>query len=61
MKATLDPTIIQNIKGELDRVNPFVKQYRFASAMLSCSPHPPVRLCLLGSRETDGRMYNIPT
>ena len=38
-----------------------MKQYCNVSSIVSCSKHAPFKLCLLGSRQTDGRIYNIPS
>lgn len=49
------------IKQQLDQVNPYVKQYRAAAAMMSCERHSSVKLCLLGNRNSDGRNYCTPS
>lgn len=58
---SIDPAIVQLIKDELDRSNPFVTQFRAAATFLADNPHQSLKLVLLGSRKFDGRTYNLPT
>ncbi|XP_028789423.1 uncharacterized protein LOC114745432 [Neltuma alba] len=60
-ESTINHEIVLQIKNELDHVNPFVQQYRRASSMLSQPNSTPLKLCLLSSRQCDGRTYNLPT
>lgn len=48
-------------KTQLDGLNPFVKQYRIAASIINHSVNSPLRLCLLRSQNTDGRIFNTPT
>ncbi|XP_028799355.1 uncharacterized protein LOC114754711 [Neltuma alba] len=59
-ESTIDRRIVAQIKTQLDEVNPFVQQYRFASQFLSTEHRQNLRLCLMSSRANDGRTYNLP-
>nr|KAJ0200517.1 hypothetical protein LSAT_V11C600318980 [Lactuca sativa] len=52
---------IQELMGLLDFINPLVKQFRMARDRFSSNPTERIRLKLIGSRENDGRQYNLPT
>ncbi|XP_054795045.1 uncharacterized protein LOC129300500 [Prosopis cineraria] len=57
----IDPVIVDKIRITLDEVNPFVKQYRLASAMIQSHLPYNMKLALLSKRDKDGRTYNVPT
>ncbi|XP_071704144.1 uncharacterized protein [Rutidosis leptorrhynchoides] len=57
----LDSSIVYEIKGLLDEINPLVKQFRMARDRFDINAAEPVRLKLIGSRTTDGRSNNLPT
>ncbi|XP_022040344.1 uncharacterized protein LOC110942890 [Helianthus annuus] len=59
--ATLDRKLIEHIKDVLDNDNELVKTYRRARDSLQDSPYVNLKLCLIGTREKDGRTYNLPT
>lgn len=59
--STINPEVVAMIKQMLDEVNPFVQQYRFASALLMNRGQNQMKLCLLSTRHHDGRTYNVPT
>ncbi|KAI9116625.1 hypothetical protein K1719_012283 [Acacia pycnantha] len=45
----------------LDEVDSFVKQYRFESEQLKNQRSDEVKVCLISTRQHDGRTYNVPT
>ncbi|XP_035835715.1 uncharacterized protein LOC110897674 [Helianthus annuus] len=59
--ATLDRKLIEHIKDVLDNDNELVKTYRRVRDSLQDSPHVNLKLRLIGTREKDGRTYNLPT
>ncbi|XP_022030290.1 uncharacterized protein LOC110931193 [Helianthus annuus] len=58
---TLDTEIIQYLKIMLDTNNQLVKTYRSVRDCLKVNPHVNLKLRLIGKREKDGRIYNLPT
>lgn len=52
---------VHELMGLLDFVNPLVKQFRMARDRFGSNPTKRIRLKLIGSREKDGRQYNLPT
>ncbi|KAI9085533.1 hypothetical protein K1719_032376 [Acacia pycnantha] len=60
-ECILDAEIVEDIKKLLDDVNPFVKQYRFASSHVKNQGNNDMKLCLMRTRHHDGRTYNVPT
>ncbi|KAL7598011.1 hypothetical protein Lser_V15G21305 [Lactuca serriola] len=52
---------IHELMGLLDFINPLVKQFRMARDRFGSNPTERIRLKLIGSRENDGRQYNLPT
>ncbi|KAL7616464.1 hypothetical protein Lser_V15G00051 [Lactuca serriola] len=52
---------IHELMGLLDFINPLVKQFRMARDCFGSNPTERIRLRLIGSRENDGRQYNLPT
>ncbi|XP_028752798.1 uncharacterized protein LOC114712429 [Neltuma alba] len=60
-ESTIDPHIVDKIKDVLDEVNPLVKQYRLASSMINVPQHSELKLCLISTRNQDGRNYNLPS
>ncbi|XP_028766672.1 uncharacterized protein LOC114724484 [Neltuma alba] len=59
--SDIDPTLVQIIKDILDDVNPFVQHYRFASEMINSRGRSDLKMRLINSRNTDGRVYNLPS
>ncbi|XP_054781855.1 uncharacterized protein LOC129289058 [Prosopis cineraria] len=45
----------------LNEFNPFVKQYRMASSLIKNHAYNELKLCLIGTRQHDGRNYNLPS
>ncbi|XP_028782636.1 uncharacterized protein LOC114738734 [Neltuma alba] len=60
-KTSIDPKIVKQIKEALDAVNPFVQQYRAASSRIIGEDCHDLKLCLISSREHDGRTFNLPS
>ena len=56
----IDVEIVEDIKKELNLVNPYVQHYRCAANHLQKHNVSSVKLCLLSSRKNDGRLFNIP-
>ncbi|CAH1445085.1 unnamed protein product [Lactuca virosa] len=52
---------IHELMGLLDFINPLAKQFRMARDRFGSNPTERIRLKLIGSRENDGRQYNLPT
>ena len=46
---------------ELDAVNPFVEQFRIVGQKLPTMETPSLKMVLLGTRESDGPEYNLPS
>ncbi|KAI9123500.1 hypothetical protein K1719_004800 [Acacia pycnantha] len=59
-QSTIDAIIVDQIKKQLDEVNPFVQQYRVASTLLDHPNPPTLKMCLISTRQNDGRTYNMP-
>ncbi|KAI3741126.1 hypothetical protein L1987_58793 [Smallanthus sonchifolius] len=57
----LDIEIIQYLKVMLDSNNELVKSYRIVRDCLHVNPQADLKLRLIGRRQQDGRMYNLPT
>ena len=45
----------------IDEHNPIAKNFRMAAEHFRENPENDVKLCLIGRRSRDGRMYNLPT
>ncbi|XP_028778037.1 uncharacterized protein LOC114734585 [Neltuma alba] len=60
-QSTILPKIVNQIKDVLDAVNPFVQQYRCALSMIMNEGQNELKLCLISSRDTDGRTFNLPS
>lgn len=60
-KTKLDPNIVRQLKSILDVVNPFVQQYWNAGMLISDEQISNLKLCLLSSRNSNGRRYNTPS
>lgn len=58
--TTIDPCVVEQIMKMLDECNPFVKQYRMASAIIKEGRSRELKLRLIGGRDSDGRNYNLP-
>ncbi|KAI9124277.1 hypothetical protein K1719_005577 [Acacia pycnantha] len=59
-QSTIDAIIVDQIKQQLDEVNPFVQQYRVVSTLLNHPSPPTLKMCLISTRQNDGRTYNMP-
>ncbi|XP_054782778.1 uncharacterized protein LOC129290098 [Prosopis cineraria] len=57
----IDHVIVHLLKDVLDEFNPFVKQYRMASSLIKNHAYNELKLCLIGTRQHDGRNYNLPS
>ena len=55
------PDIIGLIKEVLNDNNPFVQLFRHASENINGDNQEDVKVILLGSRDSDGRVYNLPS
>ena len=45
----------------IDEFNPIEQNFRMAAEYFKEYPEDDVKLCLIGRRSRDGRMYNLPT
>ncbi|KAL6550068.1 hypothetical protein OROMI_020556 [Orobanche minor] len=59
--ATIDPSIVDGLKSMIDAENPIAQNFRMAAERFKESSDVNVKLCLMGRRSRDGRMYNLPT
>ncbi|KAL6550513.1 hypothetical protein OROMI_021001 [Orobanche minor] len=59
--ATIDPSIVDGLKSMIDAENPIAQNFRMAAERFKESSDMNVKLCLMGRRSRDGRMYNLPT
>ncbi|KAL6524352.1 hypothetical protein OROHE_016023 [Orobanche hederae] len=59
--ATIDPSIVDGLKSMIDAENPIAQNFRMAAERFKESFDVNVKLCLMGRRSRDGRMYNLPT
>jgi len=59
--ASLNSSIVEELRQILDDCNPYVKTYMTVRDKLKDNNSPIVRLRLLGKRNRDGRRYNLPT
>ena len=60
-QEALQPDIIDGLICMLDEYNPLVRTFRVARDRFDESTILTVSIRLIGSRETDGRSYNLPT
>ncbi|KAI9128206.1 hypothetical protein K1719_001199 [Acacia pycnantha] len=58
-QSTIDAIIVDQIKQQLDEVNPFVQQYHVVSTLLNHPSPPTLKMCLISTRQNDGRTYNM--
>ncbi|CAH1426925.1 unnamed protein product [Lactuca virosa] len=58
---SLEFLTVHELMGLLDFINPLVKQFRMARDRFGSNPTERIRLKLIGTREKDGRQYNLPT
>nr|KAJ0213969.1 hypothetical protein LSAT_V11C400186520 [Lactuca sativa] len=56
-----DSDIIEDIKVMLDSNNVLVRSYRMARDTFQKNPQVDMKLRLIGTRQRDGRTYNLPT
>lgn len=56
-----DRGTINDLKNMLDEYNPLAKSFRMARERIESSNDKPWVMTLIEKRETDGRMYNLPT
>ncbi|GKB49987.1 hypothetical protein Tco_0900740 [Tanacetum coccineum] len=57
----LDYKLTTDIRDLLDEINPLVKDFRMAGERIRSSDDKKVSLRLIGTRQRDGRQYNLPT
>ncbi|XP_022019643.1 uncharacterized protein LOC110919688 [Helianthus annuus] len=60
-KQLLDLSIISSVKKMLDSCNPLVKSFRMVRDCFKENEWQDVRLKLIGTRDKDGRTFNLPT
>ncbi|CAA0834184.1 Unknown protein, partial [Striga hermonthica] len=60
-QCNLDAEVIYDIMRMLDGHNPLVKSFRFVRDHFKSGCSDNLKLRLIGGRETDGRVYNLPT
>nr|KAJ0203081.1 hypothetical protein LSAT_V11C500297320 [Lactuca sativa] len=59
--SILDNDIIQDLKLMLDSNNVLVQSYRMVRDCFHQNPHVDIKLRLIGRRDHDGRIYNLPS
>nr|KAJ0201995.1 hypothetical protein LSAT_V11C600327630 [Lactuca sativa] len=59
--SVLDNDIIQDLKLMLDSNNILVQSYRMVRDCFHQKPHVDIKLRLIGIRDQDGRIYNLPS
>ncbi|GJY50558.1 ATP-dependent DNA helicase PIF1-like protein [Tanacetum coccineum] len=57
----LDYKLTTDIRDLLDEINPLVKDFRMAGERIRSSDDQKISLRLIGTRQRDGRQYNLPT
>ncbi|GJY51737.1 hypothetical protein Tco_0442584 [Tanacetum coccineum] len=57
----LDRELATEIRDMLDSINPLVKEFRMAGERIKSSNDQRLKLRLIGTRNRDGRQYNLPT
>ncbi|XP_071737862.1 uncharacterized protein [Rutidosis leptorrhynchoides] len=57
----LIPETVYQLKGLLDFNNPLVKKFRMTRDRFDMNENEHIRIKLIGSRDTDGRTYNLPS
>ncbi|XP_062074098.1 uncharacterized protein LOC133778245 [Humulus lupulus] len=60
-KTEIEHEIVHELSQMLDQHNNLVKSFRMARDRFKAQPESTFRLCLLSSRTTYGRQYNMPT
>ncbi|KAL6584446.1 hypothetical protein OROMI_003735 [Orobanche minor] len=60
-RNSLDVSIINDLKNMLDDNNSLVKSFRMVTEQFQSDSDILLRLKLIGEREFDGRIYNMPT
>ena len=61
MHDILDEQIIIEIKNMLDHHNHYAQKFRMARDKLQSAALPDLKIKLISQRQTDGRLYNLPT
>ena len=61
INSDLDPSIVDALVQMFDESNTLVKIFRMSRDHFIDTDVHRLRLCLIGSRTTDGREYNLPT
>uniref|UniRef100_A0A0R0JLL6 ATP-dependent DNA helicase n=1 Tax=Glycine max TaxID=3847 RepID=A0A0R0JLL6_SOYBN len=61
MHDILDEQIIIAIKDMLDHHNHYAQKFRMARDKLHSTAVPDLKIKLISQRQTDGRLYNLPT
>ena len=59
--APVDSSLVTAIRRMVDEHNPIAKSFRMAAERIKENDDVEVKLCLIGKRSRDGRMYNLPT
>ncbi|XP_052107741.1 uncharacterized protein LOC127740617 isoform X1 [Arachis duranensis] len=59
--SILESQIVNRLKDMLDTCNPLAKSFRSARDRFSNGKTSEIKLRLIRKRETDGRVYNLPT
>jgi hypothetical protein len=60
-EAAISKNIIRDIQNLLHQINPYVKQYRYASELLNTDPGVDLKIVLFQDNQADRRRYNTPT
>lgn len=53
--------VVDSLREMIDEHNPIAKNFRMAAERFREKEDQNVKLCLMGRRSQDGRMYNLPT
>ena len=61
MHDILDEQIIIAIKNMLDHHNHYAQKFRMARDKLQSAALPDLKIKLISQRQTDERLYNLPT
>ncbi|GJQ92081.1 hypothetical protein Tco_0003220 [Tanacetum coccineum] len=57
----LDYKLTTDIRDLIDEINSLVKDFRMAGERIRSSDDKKISLRLIGTRQRDGRQYNLPT
>ena len=53
--------MVTSLRTMIDENNPIAMSFRMAAERIKETIDLDVKLCLIGKRSRDGRMYNLPT